>query len=374
MLTLFIFAWKDMRHDWGRTLLAITGLAVVVFSYQILTSMAGTFNDFLTTPGASRNLVVYQGEYIDPGDATLEPSALEAARSLGPSLVTRVSPTMFRHMRINDRLIQVRAAPLEDWESVFHVSLIEGSWPSHANEIIAGEGAARANQWSVGSIVEIYGSPFRIAGIFRAPGTSFASIWMPIDQAGELFGFQHLYQGMYVQAAATADIEKVKALLQADPRLAGRYTVFFEDNYTYRNNQFMKDFRSLLTITSLLALLGVIFGIFNSTSLSLVERAREIGILRSIGFTHQIIRLFLLVTGLLQGWLAYAAGLAAAWGYVAYQQAGARVFILGVPVNFEISSSQILSGLLWTGALALLGAWVSSRRLMHLQVATLLRD
>ena len=170
-----------------------------------------------------------------------------------------------------------------------------------------------------------------------------------------MFGTKRPYQGMYVQVADTADVDVVRARLQADPRLSGKYTVFLEDNYTYRNNQFMKDFRSLMYIASGLALLAVVFGTFTTTSLSLVERGREIAILRSVGFSPGRVRGFLLLRSLLQGLLAYLLGLLAGWGYVIYQQTGERIFILGTALSFQITASQVISGALWVCAMAVLG-------------------
>ena len=373
MFTATLFILKDMRHDWGRTLLALLGLAVVIFCYQILISLADTFADYLAAPGVSRNLIVTQAEFIDPSDASLDPAALEAARSLEPGLVHRTSPVMFRQIRIGDRLVALRSAPIEDWQSIFHLTLIEGSWPTQPLEVVVGEGAARANHWTLGSILLIYGSQFHVSGIFRAPGASFATVWMPFDQALQLFGPRRPYQGMYVQVADNADVVEVRARLQADPRLSGRYTVFLEDNYTNRNNQFMKDFRSLMLIASGLALLAVVFGTFTTTSLSLVERSREIAILRSVGFTPVRVQEFLLLRAILQGLLAYLLGLSAAWVYVTYQQAGERLFIEGLPIFFQISANQVISGAVWVCAMAALGAWLSSRWMMSLQVADLLR-
>jgi ABC-type antimicrobial peptide transport system permease subunit len=374
MLTIILFAWKDMRHDWTRTLLGMVGLAVIIFSYQILTSLVATFGGFLNAPGTSRNLVVIQSEFIDPSEAVLDPVALDAVRSLGSDLVSRVSPSMFRYMRVNDHLLQVRAAALQDWQGIYHLELMNGRWPKGDGEIIVGEGIAQSNQWFIGSSVEIYGSSFRVVGIFRSPGASIASIWMPIDQAGRLFGQDRLYQMMYVQVNEEADLEEVRSRLQNDPRLASRYAIFYEDSYTYRNNQFMKDFQKLMRIAGGLALLAVSFGTFNMTNLSLVERAREIGILRAIGFSHRIIINFLLLKALLQGVLAYLAGLLAAWGYVIYQQTGARSYILGIPLTFEISASQILSGMLWTCILVILGVWLSTKQLMSLSVVDLFKE
>jgi ABC-type antimicrobial peptide transport system permease subunit len=368
MFTALLFTLKGMRHDWGRTLLGMLGLAMVIFSYQILISMSGAFADFLASPGVSRNLIVIQAGFIDPSDASLDSTALEAARSLGPEWVRRVSPVICHELRIGDRLVQLRSAPLEDWQSVFHLSLVEGRWPTQPFEVAVGEGVARANHWTLASGMLIYGSQFHVSGIFRAPGISFASVWMPFDQALQLFGAQRPYQAMFVQVADAADIEEVRSKLLADPRLADKYTVFLEDNYTYRINQFIKDIRSLMFIASGLALLAVVFGTFTSTSLSLVERGREIAILRSVGFSPGRVRGFLLLRALLQGLLAYLLGLATALGYVAYQQAGAHLFILGVALPFKITASQVYSGALWTCAMAVSGAWLSSRRLMDLQV------
>jgi hypothetical protein len=373
MFTALLFMLKDMRHDWGRTLIGMLGLAVVIFSYQILISISGSLPDFLAFSGVSRNLIVIQAEFIDPGDASLDPVVLEAARSLEPRWVRHASPVMIRQIRIDDRLVRLRSAPLEDWESVFHLSLIEGRWPTQPFEVSVGEGAARANHWILGSGMIIYGSQFHISGIFRAPGISSAMVWMPFDQASQLFGAKRLYQAMYVQAADTADIEEVRLKLQADPRLAGKYTVFLEDSYTYRDNQLIKDLRSLMFIASGLALLAVVFGTFTTTSLSLVERGREIAILRSVGFSPGRVRGFLLLRALLQGLLAYLLGLSAAWAYVAYQQAGVRIFILGAALSFQITASQVLAGALLTCVMAVSGAWLSSRRLMDGQVADLLR-
>ena len=373
MLVLLRYAWQDMRHDWARTLLSVTGLAVLVFSYQILGALSATFAEFSRAPDLTRNLIVIQADLIDPSDAVLDPSALEAARALGPDWVERVSPVMFRRVRLGEHLVQLRASPLSDWQSLFQLVLLEGRWPSGPNEIAAGEGAARANGWTVGSLLSIYGSSFRVSAIYRSPGTLFASLWMPLDAAQRLYGENARFQGMFVQAAAQADLESLRARLQADSRIQDRYTVFFEDSYARRNNQATKDITALAGIASALALGAIVFGTFNATSLSLVERAHEIGCLRAIGFSHLSLRLFLLVRAILQGGLAYALGLGAALVYTALR-AASPISILGVPLSFQVSPTQAALGLAWMALLAAAGAWLSSGRLVKTGVASLLRE
>jgi len=373
MKTLLLYAWKDIRHDWARTLLSITGLAVLVFSYHLLGAMSASFSNFARDPGVNRNLIVIEADLIDPSEAVLEPDALAAARAYIPAQVARVSPHIFRQVRAGERIVQLRAAPLSDWEPLYRMQLLQGGWPEQPHEIACAETAARANGWTLGSRVRIYGSDFSISAIFRAQGSLFAALWMPLERAQTLYGASGRIQAMYVQAAESADIEQLRASLQANPAIASRYTVFYEDSYTLRNNQIIKDVDLLGGIAKVLALLAITFGAYNATSLSLVERAREIGCLRALGFSNTVTRLLLLTRSLLQGLLAYSLGLVLALVYIA-ASAGGQVSVYGVPLIFSVSPAQALSGLLWVAALAAAGAWISSRRLVGASVADLLRE
>ena len=281
------FLLKDIRHDWVRTLLTVFGMAMVIFSFFILSAFSQSLADYNQNVTLTRNLIIIQTDIIDPADAVLEESAIQAAELLPSELVSRVSPVIFRHLRINDHMIQLRAARVEDWTSVFHMELLEGQWPKELGEVAVGEGAAEAFGWKRGTQLTIYGSQFRVTAISRLPGSVFASVWMPLETAQKLFGMKHGYQLMFVQAAPGADAEELRTQIQKEPLLAGKYSVFFEDSYSRKNNQILNDIRSLMIIGSNLALLAVTFGTYNSTSLSIIERSREIGILRAVGFSHK---------------------------------------------------------------------------------------
>jgi ABC-type antimicrobial peptide transport system permease subunit len=368
------FLLKDMRHEWARTALTVLGMAVVIFSFFILSTFSQSLAFFNESESYGSNLIVIQSNLIDLGDSVLDDSALHAAEQMPSNLISRVSPVIFRHLRINDHLIQLRAARVEDWTTVFHMELLEGKWPKDFGEVAVGEGTAKANDWKIGSTVEIFGSEFRISAITLSPGLAFSSIWMPLNQAQVHFGKKNVYQMMVVQVAQNADAENVKLLLQTDPQLTGKYSVFFEDTYSQRNTKILKDMSSLMNICSSLALLAVTFGTYTSTNLSLTERGREIGILRAIGFPHNYLGKLLGLRAALQGFMAYTAGLAAALLFIAYRQAYAQVFVLGFNISFMMTWQIIFGGLLLTSTLALLGAWLSSRRLMHLSVNHMLKD
>jgi ABC-type lipoprotein release transport system permease subunit len=373
MLTALRFCLKDMAHDLSRTLLSITGLAVVIASYFILSALAGVFTDLLKTTTVSRNMIIIQDDMIDPSDAVVEPQVFQAAQELIPETISRISPVIFRHIRVDEHVVQLRAADVQDWEPVHHLTLVRGTWPKDGKEIVVGEGIALANSWEIGTPVEIFGSSFKIAGIIRAPGTAFASVWMPTQTFWAVFDTEHSYQVLFVQAAEGVNAETVRLSLQKDARLANQYAVYFEDNYTQRNIQAHIDLSSMMTIVSRIALLGIALGIFNSITLSTVERARELGILLGVGFSHHTVRRFIIFRSMLQGGLAYGIGLAAAFLYLSLQQSSAPIFILGVPFNMKITPGIAAAGLLWVGSLAFLGAWLSTMNLFKLKIVELVR-
>lgn len=358
-----------MRHDLGRTLLTVMGFSVVVFIYLLISALVGSLVD--VSGGVNRNLVVLESGIIDPADAALDPQALQDAEGLIPGLVSRVSPGIFRHLRVDGRVVLVRAAPLADWEAIYQLSLLEGHWPQGMDEVAVGEGLAQASGWRVGSQLEIYGSLFRVAGISRSAGIALATVWLPLEAAQELFAPRRDYQMMIVQVAPGVDAEEARQSLQ--DRLGERYTVFFEDSYTRRNNQGLHELNGLGKAASSIALLAITLGAYTATQLSLAERNREMGILRAVGFSRQTVGRLLLVRALLQSLLAYAAGLAAAWAYTVYRQSAAPIFIVGYPLTLELTLRQIWIGLAWTGGLAWLGAWLSTRGLSRVPVRDLLK-
>jgi putative ABC transport system permease protein len=288
-------------------------------------------------------------------------------------MVDRISPVIFRHMRINGRLVQLRAAPLADWGPIHHLALLEGRWPGPSGEAAVGEGAARANGWQVGTTLRIYGSDFRVAGVFRSPGTIFASVWLPLEAAQNLFAPRRSSQLLLIQAAAGVDAEAMRLRLQNDESLTGNYAVFFEENYTRRNTQALRDLANLMRIVGGIALLAISVGTYNATTLSLVERGRETGILRAIGFGQSAVRLFLLVRGLLLGLVSYLTGLAAAVTYAQVQASAAPLFIFGFPFIYQIDLTNAATGLVWILLLAPSGAWLAACQLQGVSVAEILK-
>jgi ABC-type antimicrobial peptide transport system permease subunit len=373
MLPLIEFTIKDLLHDRNRALIQVISIAGVIASYLLLAGFASTLNLILKQADASHNLVIFQAGIYDPTDARMDSQSLPNLQNLAPTEITQVSPMLFRHMLIADQVMQLRAAPLADWESVHGLSLIAGKWPAAENQVAVGEGAAEANGWEVDTPLIIYSTRFEVAGIFQSPGTRFASVWMDLERAQKLFEMGGNFSALYARLDNLADPEAIRVRLQADSSIDGQYVVYLEDSLVRRNTQAFRDIISLIRVISVIALLGVSLGIFSATSLSLVERSRETAILRIIGFSHQILQLVLIFRAMILAGIGFILGLGVASLYLIFLTPSSNHYILGLPFAIQFSPSVLLFGLVIMLLLCLLGAWLPSRRLVLENVANMLR-
>jgi putative ABC transport system permease protein len=238
------------------------------------------------------------------------------------------------------------------------------------------EGAAHFAQWPVGQRLQIYGSDFRVSGIFQASGTKFSSVWMPIEEARRLFGPGAGYQMAFVQVAGEVAGEEgarcIVPLLESDPRIGERYDVYLEDRFNERYTDLIEKVRNLTVIITGIALLGISFGTYNAANLSATERARELAILRAIGFSPATERAYLVLRVGLQSLLAYALGVLTAAIFVGALQAGEPLETCGVCLPFRLTPANILVGLGLALLLALAGAWFSTGKRARLTVAQVL--
>jgi len=364
MAAITFLALKDLAHSRGRVILNSLAIAAVVFTYLLLSALAQTLGNLSQEAVVSRNLVIIEGDIIDPSDATLDPAAVQAVAELAPDLVSRVSPVIYRHLRLDERLVQLRAANLADWTTIHHLSLVEGRWPEGPGEVAISDGVLSLGDWGLGSTLTIFGSDFEVSGVVQFEGIAYASIWMDLPVAQSLFGPDRGYQLMLVEMARGADASEARVALQAHPQLADRYEVFFEDNYTRRNTRILEDIQGTARAVGVIALLAVILGSYNATGLSLVERQRQIGILRVVGFRPGAVRQLLLLQALMQSVVGFGLGLLFALAFVVYQQSAAQLYVYGWPLSFSLTLEIVVLGLLLTLGLAGLGAILATRTML----------
>jgi ABC-type antimicrobial peptide transport system permease subunit len=358
MRSLFYFIYRDLMHDWGRSLLTILNLAVIVVSYLLLSSLSQAFLLFGRQPQVSSNLVIISSDVLDPMESSLDDNVLNTARQIAPDQIINAFPTLFRHMSIQDFVMQVRAVPLDDMRTALALTLLQGKWPDGPQQVVVSEGAVQITNWKIGTTIQIYGTDFKVVGVVRAGGNKYASVWMTYAEGLGLFGTNHGFQMGFLRLDPSANPESVRANLQADPRFSGQIAVYLENTLSDRYNQINRDLFTLSVIQSLISLLAITFGTYNAVGLSLTERNHEILLLRVVGFTPGKMRGILVAHTLPLASVAYILGWIASFLIIVYQRTHTPISIQAAPLVLNLSPLATLVGFLLTITFSFVGVWL----------------
>lgn len=93
----------------------------------------------------------------------------------------------------------------------------------------------------------------------------------------------------------------------------------------------------LILMAVLLAIVGGL-GLTTTMSINVLERIREIGVLRAIGASNQAVRQIILAEGILIGLLSWFIGVAISWPVSLFLSERVGMALLGIPLNFTYSA------------------------------------
>lgn len=367
-MTLLRLAWRDLAADRIRSALHVAAIAPIVAAYLILIAIAGGLRD-QAIPLDMQAIVLLSPNVLDPASGRLDPSILDLAAEVGGDDVESVNPMIFRPIRMDDRIVQLRAAPFETWQTVHDLTLLAGLWPQQRDDIAITEGVAVATGWEVGTRIEIFGTTFTVSGLVRAPGTKFASVWMPFERADELFEGQSGIQMVTVVPAPSSDIRALRDRL--DAASDGTYATYFESALVATQGARESAVDNLATVSTIIGIAALAFGGFNLAALTLVERRRDVGIARALGFAPRAVT----ALGLTRAAILAAAGFAVgAVGATAVLTTTEQTTVRGFVFEPSLPVSAWVLGVTLTGITSLAGTWFAVRRVATTSPSLLLEE
>jgi len=165
------------------------------------------------------------------------------------------------------------------------------------------------------------------------------------------------------QAASGAELDRLKSALQA--RLGERYTVVYPAARGRRLTQMLDIYQIGLNFFSIIAIFVGAFLIYNAFSMTVVERTREIGMLRTVGMTRRQVMVQILTEASILGLLGSALGVGAG---ILLSQAliWAYEFLLAqevtqVHVPWDGLATSVAVGIFVTLIAAAIPAWQAGR-------------
>ena len=363
-LTPFILALRNMRARWMRT--ALTGLgimlgvavilAIAIANASTLRSIRAVFDEAT----GRANLVVLpstaSGEGLAGGTlarvAAVEGVAAAAPAAQAITLLAREAENWQIAITINgqaagNNLVLLGVDPRLD-RQVRQYDLTAGRWlESDAYEAILTDKFALDRGLAVGDDLVILTPAgqerLEIVGLASYGGAGLINdgsvAFVPLPVAQDLFGRGDNLDEVAVVAAPEVAASPA-ALDDLKQRLAGRLGKGVEVVYPAARGQLVTQmlatYQQGLSFFSVVALFVGAFLIYNAFSMTILERTRELGLLRALGMTRRQILQLVLAEAAVLGGLGSALGVA--FGLVL---ARGLILMLGGVVATEISTISV---------------------------------
>ena len=277
---------------------------------------------------------------------------------------------------------------------------VEGEWVDDLNNdfgeivpVLAGEQLAKSNDWKIGDKLslsytndngESQQSAVEIKGILSTGGTEDNQLVMPLSAVQNLLGLEGKVQSVRVSALTVPENDlSRKARANTDALDAEAYDRWYCTAYVSSISHQLEEAISgamvrpiwqvaasegvvigkiqlLLAVVTFAALIGAAMGIASLMSAGIIERSKEIGLMKALGAYQWQITLLFYCEAVLSALVGGIFGCLAGWGLAKF--IGAALF--GAPLDFTwivVPCVLVLSILI-----AVIGTWFPAHKIAKL--------
>jgi len=358
--------FKNLLRRKGRTILTALGIgigvAAIVGLGALANGLAAGYDSFLT--GSKSDLILSQPDAFDVSMSTVDESVSQEIEAMSEVLAAS---------GMLEGIVQAEQIPLffvfgypEDSFILGRFNIIDGA-PLDSREVVfgrgklmlLGSGSAEALNKEVGDTLRIQERVFRVVGIYETGATlEDNGAVLPLRDAQELLGRLRQVSIVYIQLKDTGLSERVESRVERRwPELSLSTTDDFADKQMM--GDMMKAF--VWVIAGLAIIIGGV-GMMNSQMMAVVERTREIGVLRSVGWNRGRILRMIIGESIIVGLLGGIVGIALGWFMISSFEEFAGFF---GATSASVTPELIQQALITVIILGLIGgvypAWKASR-------------
>jgi ABC-type antimicrobial peptide transport system permease subunit len=317
---IFRYVIQELRHHHNRAMVNILGIAVGIALFVSINAIAAAYQKAVSQPfknigadlvvqkpvkrdaGSVQTPTTMQGIRLPFSNQLIEPEEVQrltTIKGVGDSaaslLLWEFAQGGFRTIMGID-LTQSGLGPVKvkDW-------LAEGRFPTKEGELVLEKHYAKFHHTRLGDSLSIAGHSFKVVGLLaikEGVQVAAANIYMPIADARKLLGSEATGANIvYLRLKDPSLLEEVKK--QIGKEFQGM-SVTSSDSFLELMGGVSKISGQFAFIISLVALIAAIFLIIKTMLGNLIERSREIGILKALGWTEKDIQKQLMGEALLQ--------------------------------------------------------------------------
>jgi ABC-type antimicrobial peptide transport system permease subunit len=406
------YIWKEIRHHRHRTIVNVLGIAVGIALFVSINAVSAAYQRAISLPfkNIGADIVVQRAEKrsLDSGqppasmrgirlpfsNQILSAQDMEKLRTISGIDAMAASLLLWEFdqggfktiMGVDLTAPSLGPIKVKDW-------LAQGHFFSKAGEAVLEKHFAKFHQINLGDTYRIGGHSFYVVGLLEIKeGSQVASanIYLPLADAQSLLaGSAGDINIAYLHMKNPAQIDEIKTQIS---KTLPSVTVTSSDSFLELMGGMSQISSQFSLVVSLVALAGAFFLIIKTMIGNLVERSREIGILKAIGWTSSDIQKQLLGEVVLQSVMGGIAGIAAGYlisyllGYLSIpvstpwelnltpafaKDAAAAVKTIRLPVSFSAGlTAAALALSVFAGGLA---SYFMGRRMSKMKPADILR-
>ena len=330
----FKSAFRFLFSNKGQTILIALGIAVGVSVQIFIGSLIQGLQKSLidTTVGSSPHVTLIpdgDNKTIDKWEDIIE-KLRPVAKSINVASPTASFPG-FVEINGNTEPILLRGFVISKADEIYKVKkmLYEGKLPEEANQVIIGRDLKDSMKIKIGDNINIL-TPFskkqemKVCGYFDLKVSSINQSWIISD----LYTVQELFEANNGITAIEIQVEDVFKADEVAEKISGELTVFKNirvTNWKDQNQQLLSGLQGQ-SISSIMiqvfVLISVLLGIASVLAISVLQKSRQIGILKAMGVKDSVSSMIFLLQGLILGViggiLGIAMGLLLAYSFEAF--------------------------------------------------------
>jgi putative ABC transport system permease protein len=325
----YSYVLKELRHHHSRTLVNILGIGIGIALFVSINAVNTAYQkaaslpfknlgadvvvqlpekravDSSQPPASMRGIRLPFSNQLIPSEDLEKLKTTEGVDSMASSLLLwEFDKSGFRTiMGVDLTQPSLGSVKVKDW-------LKEGRFPHKEGEVVLEKHYAKFQHKKLGDAVEINGHPLSVVGLLEIKeGSQIASanIYLPLQDAQSLLGTESgSVNIVYLRLKSPSLLSQVKTSIAG--KLNG-VSVTSSDSFLELMGGVSKISDQFSFVVSIIALGGAIFLIIKAMLSNLVERSREVGILKAVGWTERDVQKQLMGEVFLQSLLGGVLGI-----------------------------------------------------------------
>lgn len=380
------YSLRNALVRWRSTIATVLGIALVVFVFVLLQSLAAGIEKSSGNTGDPRNiLVVRKGSTAESASLISRENLQQiqyfeeiARTEKGEPILSADVLTLVNLPRRNnggEANVLLRGVTPRGVELRPQVKLTAGRWftPGKREIVVSAKLARRFANFDLGQSFKAGSASLTVVGWLDGGGSAFDSeCWLDADECRSIFE-RDMYSSFLIRPSSETAATNLLARIEADRRF--KLKAEKEVDYYRKQTMTAAPIKWLGSFLAIMMSVGAVFAAMNTMYAAVGARTREIGTLRVLGFRRRSVVLALLLEG---GFLAFLGGvlgcaLAFYWNGYTTATMGMETFS-EIVFQFRVTPKLVAEGLLFAVIVGLIGTLLPAIRASRLPVITALKS